>query len=232
MGQTDSRRERGDAQHRDDCHVEHAPDSPATTDDAPRLIGAASRQKGNVYARLRRWWPDAHLGGWVTTTLILVAALTLFCFNNDFQLGLHFDELSKMAAIVQGQSYYRHPLFMTEMTRFAARLLGVADLQGTVEVGRTLSAVVAAIAVAALFRLMLRRSGELTAIVVTLAAMTTPLLAVHAHYLKEDGWLLCFCALTVLCFRRLADQPTPSRAVLLGLCISLAISSKAIVVFL
>jgi hypothetical protein len=232
IGQTEARREQGDAsQDRDDCHVECALDSPAT-DDASRLIGAASRQKGSVYARLRRWWPDAHLRGWVTTTLIVLAALTLFCLNNDFQLGLHFDELSKMAAIVQGQSYYRHPLFMTEMTRFAVWLLGVADLQGTVEVGRTLSAIAATVAVAALFRLILRRSGELTAIVVTFAAMTTPLLAVHAHYLKEDVWLLCFCALAMLCFRRLVDQTNPPRIVLFGLCIGFAISSKAIGAFL
>jgi 4-amino-4-deoxy-L-arabinose transferase-like glycosyltransferase len=89
-----------------------------------------------------------------------------------------------------------------------------------------------AVAVAALFLLLLRRAGLFAALVVSLAALATPLLAVHAHYLKEDVWLLPFCVFTTITFGRLAERPRPSLVILLGIWVGLAVSSKAIGVFL
>jgi 4-amino-4-deoxy-L-arabinose transferase-like glycosyltransferase len=169
---------------------------------------------------------------WALMALFFVAAMALFSINNRFRLGLHIDEVRKMRTIFYGQFQYNHPLLMLETTRLAVLLLGVTEPQAAVEVGRALSALIGAIGVAALFLLLRRRVGEVTAVVISLAAMTSPLLAVHAHYLKEDIWLFGFCALAILAFRRLTDEPKPSSIVLLGLCLGLAVASKAVGAFL
>src|SRR5260221_13195038 len=100
---------------------------------------------------------DERLIAWGATLLVFVCALGLFCFHNGFRLGLHPDELWKIAAVLRDRSYYPHPLFMTEAARLGIWSLGVSDPQIAVEIGRTLSALMGALAVAALFHLLLRR---------------------------------------------------------------------------
>src|SRR5258706_13782709 len=100
---------------------------------------------------LLEWSSNACLKSWGATLFVFVCALGLFCFHNGFRLGLHPDETWKIAAILRDRSYYMHPLFMTEAARFAIWSLGVSDPQIAVQVGRTLSALMGAIAVAALF---------------------------------------------------------------------------------
>ena len=81
------------------------------------------------------------------TALLFAVAMALFSVNNHFMLGLHFDEVFKVEAIVNGRFYYSHPLLMLETTRLAALLLGVTEPQGIVEAGRTLSALLGAVGV-------------------------------------------------------------------------------------
>ena len=170
--------------------------------------------------------------GWVGTVLVFGCALGLFYAHNRFSLGLHFDEPPKIRAAVQENWNFRHPLLMVETTRLVVRALGVSDLQAAVEVGRTLSASMGAVAVAAMFRLTLLHAGLVPALLVCFAALTTPLLAVHAHYLKEDVWLLPFCVLATIGYSRLAKENMVLQIVLLGIWIGLAISSKAVGIFL
>jgi len=189
-------------------------------------------QQGSRSKQLLEWSSNERLRSWGATLFVFVCALSLFCFHNGFRLGLHPDELNKIAAILQDRSYYMHPLFMTEAARFAIWSLGVSDPQIAIQVGRILSALMGAVAVAALFLLLLRRAGLFAALVVSLAALAAPLLAVHAHYLKEDVWLLPFCVFTAITFGRLAERPRPALVILLGIWVGLAVSSKAIGVFL
>jgi hypothetical protein len=179
-----------------------------------------------------RIWLEGCPRDGVATLVVFLGALGLYCLSNDFQLGLHPDEVKKVGAILQDRSYYAHPLLMTEAVRFVVRLLGVTDPQAAVEVGRALSALMGAIAVVALFHLLLRRTSLLMAMLISLATLSTPLLAVHAHYLKEDVWLLTFCVLTTIAFDRLLARPEPSSTILLGLAVGLAVSSKTIGMFL
>jgi hypothetical protein len=189
-------------------------------------------QQGSRSKQLLKWSSNECLKSWGATLFVFVCALGLFCFHNGFRLGLHPDEVSKIVAILQDRSYYMHPLFMTEAARFAIWSLGVSDPQIAVQVGRTLSALMGAIAVAALFLLLLRRAGLFAALVVSFAALTSPLLAVHAHYLKEDVWLLPFCVFSAITFGRLAEQPRLALVILLGIWVGLAVASKAVGVFL
>ena len=166
------------------------------------------------------------------TLALFVLALMLFSFNGTFQLGLNSDEVLKVRALMMGHYQYSHPLLMMEATRLATSLLRITDPQAIVEVGRQLSAFLGAMGVAALFLLAARRVGEMTATVLCLAGLATPLLAVHAHYLKEDIWLFAFCALTVLSYQRLCKAHDWSNILLLGFSLGLAISSKAVGLFL
>jgi 4-amino-4-deoxy-L-arabinose transferase-like glycosyltransferase len=185
-----------------------------------------------------RWLNNGHLKSinginCALTALLFITALFLFSINNNFILGLHPDEVVKVNEIVTGQFNYRHPLLMIEITRLAAVIFDLNAAQVIVEIGRWLSALIGAIGVAAIFVLLRQRMSEATSVIFSLAAMTTPLVAIHAHYLKEDCWLFGFCALALLAFLRLARAPKElANIVRFGLCLGLAISSKAAGLFL
>jgi len=165
--------------------------------------------------------------------IILVVSLTIFSTGNNFMLGFHVDEPIKVNEIISGDFNYFHPLLMVGVTDLVVLILGVNDPQIIVEVGRWLTALVAAAGVTAMFALLRQRIKEETSLILILAVSITPLLAIHAHYLKEDCWLFAFCVFTLLTFVRLASAPnSAARIFQLGLFLGLAISSKTVGAFL
>jgi hypothetical protein len=156
---------------------------------------------------------------------ILVLSLGLNLWNNDFPLGYHRDEPKKVRFILQGEQDFHHPLLMLQEARVVNRVLGLDSRQSVVLMGRSLSALNATLAVLVLFLLARRRLPPSYALWTALAAAVSPILVVHAHYLKEDVLLTLFCLLTLLSLFRYLERPVWQRAVLLGLCAGLGTAS-------
>jgi hypothetical protein len=152
---------------------------------------------------------------------VLVLSLGLNLWNNDFLLGYHRDEPKKVRFILQGEQDFHHPLLMLQEARIVNRVLGLEPKQDVAVMGRTMSALNATLAVLVLFLLARRRLPHPYALWTTLAAAVSPILVVHAHYLKEDVLLTLFCLLTLLTLFRYLERPVWQRAVLLGLCAGL-----------
>lgn len=156
---------------------------------------------------------------------ILVLSLGLNLWNNGFPLGYHRDEPKKVRFILQGEQDFHHPLLMLQEARVVNRVLGLERGQAVVLMGRTLSALNATLAVLVLFLLARRRLPHPYALWSALAVAVSPILVVHAHYLKEDVLLTLFCVLTLLALFRYLERPVWRSALLLGLCAGLGIAS-------
>ncbi len=156
---------------------------------------------------------------------ILVLSLGLNLWNNGFPLGYHRDEPKKVRFILQGEQDFHHPLLMLQEARVANRVLGLEGKQAVVVLGRSLSALNATLAVLVLFLLARRRLRSPYALWTALAAAVSPILVVHAHYLKEDVLLTLFCVLTLFALFRYLERPAWRSAMLLGLCAGLGVAS-------
>jgi hypothetical protein len=163
---------------------------------------------------------------------VAVAAFGIFFVNNDFSLGLHLNEQRKVDEILTGQYFFLHPLLLPEITRFLAGLFHTTDPLDIARLGRTLSAFMAALGVFCAYILTEKRIGATFAFLAALAMAATPMLAVHAHYLKEDAALFGFCALAVLCAEALFRRIGFFTVVLTGLFLGLAASTKLVGGFL
>jgi hypothetical protein len=157
---------------------------------------------------------------------LFVLAVALFSINNDFQLGFHPDEVVWVNDILTSHWDLEQPLLLREVTKLVVRALHVNDAQHAAELGRLICAVAAAIGIVGLFLIVSRRAGRPAAFTAAAATALTPLVAIHAHYFKDDAPLFCCCTLAILAFRRLLANPARLNVVLLGLALGAAVSSK------
>ena len=158
--------------------------------------------------------------------VVLAGALRLYSLHADFPLGLHPDEKRKARAARDAAPEFFHPHALYHATRLAASAAGARSLQEIAEAGRAASAWFGVGLVAASFALFRRGLARPTALAATAVVAATPILAVHAHYLKED---VCFAFATTLALVALvAFERTRSRRALvaLGLATGFAIASK------
>lgn len=163
---------------------------------------------------------------------VTLGAFFLFFVNNDFPLGLHLNEQRKVDEIITGHYYFLHPLFLPLATKCLAALLGANMPMDIAILGRTLSAALAAIGVSCAYVLAGKRVGPWIAAIAAIAMAATPMLAVHAHYLKEDASLFGFCALSVLCADALARKIDTAAILAAGICLGLAAATKLVGAFL
>ena len=120
----------------------------------------------------------------------------------DFPARTHADELSKVQAIITLKNSYAHPVLMLELVRAANALAGLTNPQAVAELGRAIAVLVGAAAVFVTFLLareMLPAPAALAAAAVT---AVTPLVAMHARYLKEDIFVLLFILVSLLALIR------------------------------
>jgi hypothetical protein len=186
---------------------------------------------------------------------ILVAGLVLFgvCFwafsqNNQFPAEYHPDEPGKGLQIQQGRRNYRHPQVLLELSTLAlwssdartplGKKVDADDpaarlpIQRAVEVGRDVSAGLAAAAVTAFFWLAWRASGWAAAVLVAALLATCPTLLINAHFMKEDtalvfGLAVLLSAIYYAWQRRDAEMRLRVRAAwALGAAFCLAASGK------
>ncbi len=182
--------------------------------------------------RLR--WPGVPSARAGLLVILLAGSLGLNLWNNDFPLGYHDDEPKKVWFIRVHAQDFHHPLLMLQAARVINAFLGLDAGQQVAVLGRSLSAVYATLSVLVLYALLRDLLSWPYRVLATLAFATSPILVVHAHYLKEDALLTCLCLLSLLCLLRFLEEPDRRRVVLLGLSTGLALSShyKALLLFL
>lgn len=124
--------------------------------------------------------------------LIVALSLALNLANNDFPLGFHADEGLKVKNIIDHRQNFNHPILMLQSPRAINYFLGIKGSQEVVELGRTINAVVGGLTVAACYMLFLTVSGPGIALIGALGVAVSPIMVIHAHYLKEDVLLVLF----------------------------------------
>lgn len=130
------------------------------------------------------------------SALLLVAILlsSLYIVNNRFSLNYHTDETKKVHFVQTGKQDYHHPLLLLQSTRLAVAITDLfTDTESktmVVFIGRCVSAFFALLAWLFSYLLFSKIMSRWEALAVSTIAAFTPIIAVHAHYLKEDTFLL------------------------------------------
>src|SRR5215211_5547616 len=164
---------------------------------------------------------------WLFTAALFLVALFLYTRHNTFPFYYHPDEPGKVAQIREGTRNFHHPLALLTATELLKRLAGrELDCQGIAEVGRWVSAIFGATAVAAFSWLGFRRFGLCGGIVVGTVMLLQRRPCELAHFMKEDCALLAGIALTFVAIDRFWSRPSPVRAASLGAAAALAASGK------
>jgi hypothetical protein len=192
----------------------------------------AARSNTNKGASLRTLFTVEMLRRGVPPAALFFLALALFSINHDFRFGLSPDEAGWTGDVLTAHWELEQPLLLREVTRAVVRALRIGDPQRAVEIGRSICAVTASIGVVGLYLILRRRARKQAALIAAAAAALTPLLAIHAHYFKDDAPLFACCALTIVMFRRFLAEQSRANIALLGVCLGLAISSKESGLFL
>ncbi len=172
-----------------------------------------------------RGHPDVSRAEAGTLLAICALALTLNLYHNTFPLGYHIDEPKKVGFISRGAQDFHHPLLMLQLVRGANLVLQSEDPQAIVELGRTITGIVGALTILPTWWLGRRIGGPATGLLSAAAVATSPILVIHAHYLKEDTLLTLWVMCTLVSLVRYAEHPQPARGILLGLCLGLAWST-------
>jgi hypothetical protein len=154
---------------------------------------------------------------------VLAAALNLW--NNDFPLGYHLDEGRKVDDILGAGYNFYHPLLMIRLGQAANALADFSDRQLVAVLGRSVTALAGALSVPLMYLIAGRTLTPLGASIVALGAAVSPILAVHAHYLKEDTLLTTGFLASLLSLLRMISRPTIGSTVLLGASLGIAFSS-------
>jgi hypothetical protein len=166
---------------------------------------------------------------WLMAAAVFLTALCLYTRHNEFPFYYHPDEPSKVAQIRDGTRNFNHPLLLLNATDAARAVSGRSvDCQEIAEIGRTLSAVFAAIAAALFSWLGFNRFGVTGGVAAGVAMLIQRRLYEHAHFMKEDAALLAGIALTFLAIDAFWRRPTAARALLLGVATAVAVSGKYI----
>ena len=174
------------------------------------------------------------LGGSVAPLLALALAAAFAAIllgAIDFPLGTHADEGSKVRGILTYENNYAHPVLMLELVHAANAIAGVADHQSVAELGRAIAVLAGAASIFVAF-LLAREALPAPAALAAAAAAVTPLVAMHARYLKEDIFVLLFILLSLLALIRTLKLPTRAHIVLLGLAVGLAAAAKYVAIVL
>lgn len=164
-----------------------------------------------------------------TLAPLLALCLVLFLLysvNHDFPLGYHADEYKKVSFILTGEQDFFHLLLMLDIVRAINAVAAIRDPQELVELGRLTTATAALLIVLAAYGYARPWLGRAAALAAEALCGLTPIVAVHAHYLKEDILLTAGCMLTLVALQHYAGQPSLRRSVVVGLALGIALSAK------
>lgn len=155
---------------------------------------------------------------------LLFCSLALNIWNNDFPVGYHGDEPKKVRFTLSYEQDFHIPILMLQLARAGNLIFGFEDDQ-VVLLGRWVSAISGVIIVLFAFLLSRKVMGEKWSLTVAAGVAVSPILVIHAHYMKED-MLFTACAMAALwCITRLIDHPNWKTAIPLGVTTGLAWSA-------
>lgn len=117
---------------------------------------------------------------------LLLLILFLNVWNNDFPLGYHVDEIKKVHFILTNTQDFYHPILMLQLNRLVNGFLHLNSPSEVVILGRTLSTIAGAVIVLFTYLIARRILPKLAALFAAFSVAVSPMLVVHAHYLKED----------------------------------------------
>ncbi|MFN2540697.1 MAG: ArnT family glycosyltransferase [Chthoniobacterales bacterium] len=168
------------------------------------------------------------------SSLIFYAALFagllwFYTAHNSYPFFYHTDEPGKTRQLINGTRNFHHPLLLITATDLVTRALRAERTdQNVVVLGRWVSALCAALAMAGVALLVARRGGLIAGMAAGLLAGLHPVIFQGAHVMKEDCALLlgivwAFCALDYFCARE-----RMSALALSGIACGVAVSAKYI----
>lgn len=151
----------------------------------------------------------------------------LYTSHGAFSAGFHLDEPKKLQFALSQEQDFHHPILMIQVMRLVRELFAVTTIDRMLVVGRSLSAVYTLLGVilaALVYRRLLRPGWALSA---AAALGVTPLLAVHAHYIKEDAIFLAAVMFSMWALLRFLEAPGErGRVALLGLAMGLCLAAQ------
>jgi hypothetical protein len=156
-----------------------------TSPDSPTPPPGDQRPANSLWRRL----------GPLLAVIALSAALNVW--NLTFPLGFHFDEPKKVDFVLTGRQDFHHPILLLELARLLNEAWPADNRPGVALRGRLVSALAGAAIPAAVWLLCLRLVPPNWSFVAALTAAALPIVAIHAHYFKEDV-LFTACALWAL----------------------------------
>lgn len=150
---------------------------------------------------------------------------SLYTTNADFPLGFHSDEPKKVQFALSQEHDFHHPLLMVQAMRLAREVLAIDTPEAMVVAGRRLSAAYMLIGVGLSLVLFLRLLGPVWAWAAAAALAVTPLVSVHAHYIKEDAVFFPAVVAALLALIRYAERPERGAA-MLGVAMGIALAAQ------
>jgi len=165
--------------------------------------------------------------GWIVAVVFGVLSFLLGIQENGFPYYYHIDEPTKTAQLVEGYRNFNHPLLLLTVSDLVASVSGLERThQNMALVGRTVSALFTALAVAMMTLLAYWKGDRIAALCAGFFLAGHWDLFEKAHYLKEDPALCFGFAATFLALANYRRHQTVSAAVFLGAGVGLAASGK------
>lgn len=161
---------------------------------------------------------------WILAAILVLSA-SLNLWNIGFPLGYHIDEPVKVDFIKRGTQNFHHPILMLQLVRLAKLAFRFAADQHLVVLGRSIQALCATGTVFLSYLLAQRALGSIGALAVAAGVAVSPILVMHAHYLKEDTLLTFWLMASLLAFVAYVERPSRRSALWVGLAAGLAFSS-------
>lgn len=167
--------------------------------------------------------------GAVTTTslaAIVAISLALGFYNFNFLYDVHFDEPVKVALIADKPHNYFHPPLLIVLARLFAWLGSASSELERLWAGRLVSVIAMAAASLLFYLVLVRYADRLQSFLWSCVFASSPAIAVHAHFFKEDALLVFGICLGLHALVRLAERMDLRNLVYFGIALGLAPSAK------
>jgi hypothetical protein len=180
--------------------------------------------------------PAAHSNRWIALALFLFSTaglIALYTENNDFPDYYHMDEPRKVRQLERDERDFNHPPLLLDATKAALKVVRnvtktKADRQRYSVVGRTVSAIFFALAIATTCVAVALRFGWPVGLGMLVFFGADVSIYQFAHYLKEDGTLVLGFGVLLLAMHWFDQTGSRRAAIALGAAIALACSGKYI----
>jgi 4-amino-4-deoxy-L-arabinose transferase-like glycosyltransferase len=173
----------------------------------------------------RQPWTSTQIS-WLIAIALAVAAAAVYISIADWPFGTHIDEVKKARYIISGERDFYHPILLLQLARIANVVVGYTEPSGGLVLGRVFSGIFGGLLVFATFVLGQAVLRPATALAAAAAVAVTPLVAIHATFLKEDIYVAPAIVFALAALLALTERPTTRHALAVGLFLGIAASAK------